>query len=749
MGLRPRPLAVPLCVAVLASAGAAQGGGGQGGGGLPPGVTREQMWPAPSAEDWMKPCLITWQRSYEDALAVSKETGKPILVCVNMDGEIASEHYAGVRYRQPEIAKLYEPYVCVIASVYRHSPRDYDEQGRRIPCPRFGGVTCGEHIAIEPVLYEKFFEGRRIAPRHIAVELDGQEQYDVYYAWDTDTIFNALRDGVADRPSSPPVVRGDRSILEQVASRDVADRTTVEAEYLQGDRARRRALLEAALARPDAAPVDLLRLAAFGFDAELGQLARRALAASSSPAAVDLIAETLRVPLEAGEREALIAALERIGASSPRARTLAVVHQGLDARSSALDVEDWSESLAGAEAAAASDWYALESRLDSEAARAAASPGDAQARLELAEASLALAVDPKTALQLAADRRTATRYARLMFEDAQRAALEAERLGATGWRVQAALALAAHYLGDFEQARARAEAAVAELPPGEQGWNAMAVLALFADARRQAVAKAVREQAEWPAQWLTDVHAAYAVLARHPYGTDALVLAHHDFLKSLGAADQAARVLEDGLDRFPDSWGLHERLRAQILEQQGLEGLEAAYEARLRREDAPRNLEWFAGYASLVAAEFHRRKGEETQALAAYGRAIAHYERGIEVNPDTRAAADHYVALAHAGRARLAYERADYEEALAELLASFARKPEAAASHDGLSLSPVATAQMLLARLTSLKRDDLAVRLQAALDALDPALLLPPAFERELPDRRDRDPRRRRTEPGR
>jgi len=84
---------------------------------LPENISREEMWPAPTAEDWNRPCLIKWQRTWEDALAVSRETGKPILVCVNMDGEIASEHYAGIRYRDPEIAKLYEPYVCVIASV--------------------------------------------------------------------------------------------------------------------------------------------------------------------------------------------------------------------------------------------------------------------------------------------------------------------------------------------------------------------------------------------------------------------------------------------------------------------------------------------------------------------------------------------------------------------------------------------------------------------------------------------------------
>ena len=80
------------------------------------GISREEMWYAPTEEDWAKPCLITWERSWDDALTVARETGKPVLICVNMDGEIASEHYAGIRYRQPDIAALYEPYVCVAAS---------------------------------------------------------------------------------------------------------------------------------------------------------------------------------------------------------------------------------------------------------------------------------------------------------------------------------------------------------------------------------------------------------------------------------------------------------------------------------------------------------------------------------------------------------------------------------------------------------------------------------------------------------
>jgi hypothetical protein len=270
---------------------------------------RAKMWPAPTAEDWKKPCLITWQRTWADAVAVAKETGKPILICINMDGEVASEHFAGIRYRQPEIAKLYEQYVTVIASVYRHNPRDYDDQGRRIPCPRFGGVTCGEHIAIEPIIYEKFCQGKRIAPRHIMVELDANgeptsETFDVYYRNDIATIFQALRDGISLRTGTPKViVRGDRPIVERVASREATDRDAVESAYKEGDAATKKALMDAALAHPDAAPLDLLRLGVFGLDPDMSKEARSALTQVKEPQATDLVAEALRIPMDAPERD--------------------------------------------------------------------------------------------------------------------------------------------------------------------------------------------------------------------------------------------------------------------------------------------------------------------------------------------------------------------------------------------------------------------------------------------------------------
>ena len=700
---------------------------------MPQGASRESMWPAPTAEDWKKPCLVHWQRTWDDAVAVSKESGKPILICVNMDGEVASEHYAGIRYRDPSITALYDPYVCVIASVYRHNPRDYDDQGRRILCPRFGTVTCGEHIWIEPTLFDKYFEGKRIAPRHIMVELDQKEVYDVYYAWDTQTIFTALKSGIANRPPPPDITRLDRPLEEKVTSRESGDRSAIEEAYLAGTPEQRRQLLKIVVAHPQANATDLLRLSIHGLDLELARLARAALAQSSDPAALDLILDALRVPLDAAERDALVAALVRIGEVSPRARTLAAVFQGLGQHSSTLDTEGWTKALETAGARAKeTELPVLETQLAHQEYAAAARPDDANSRLEFAE----------TVLEHALRAKNEPKFARLEFEDAQRFALEAEKLGAKGWRVDAAIALSSAQLGQREQAYTRAAAALQALPADAQGWSAAEVLALFAEGRQEAIYQALREKKDWPPQWMSDANSAWSLLERHPLAQDRHYAAHHDFLRQLGAFAQANGVLDAGLARFPDSWVMHERLRGRILSEKGVEGLEPAYAELLATKPQWKNLEWYAGFASIVTAEYQRKASRMPEALSAYERALAHYERCIAANAETRASSDHYATLALAGRARVFYEQHEDEQSLTELLASFVRKPEAAGSLDGLNLSPADTSRMLRARLVSLKRDDLVARLDAALAKIPPELLQLPAYERDVPDAGAGRPRR-------
>ncbi len=694
---------------------------------LPEGTSREGMWPAPTAEDWSMPVLVPWERTFEDALRVAELTKKPILVCVNMDGEIASEHFAGIRYRRTETAALYEPYVCVIASVYRHNARDYDQQGRRVPCPRFGTVTCGEHIAIEPLLFEEFFDGKRIAPRHIAVELDGKETYDVYYSWDTKTVSAALTYGVADREPPRPLANDDLPVVERVASPHVADRVAVEVAYQQGSREVRRSLIDAVMTHRDVDQIDLLRMAIFGFDLELARLARQALVQCDSESAVDLIAEALKVPMDQAEREALIEAAVRLAEKYPRARTLVAVHRGLASGSERIDVEAWSRPMSetGATAYEAQD---PASEMDARSRAAAEHPDDAEAHLALAEAFHERGAEPGIE----------RRFARVLLEDAQRSALRARELGATGWRLNGLLAVVSAALGERGAAREHAAAAIeSRMPAPDPAFSstrhrdALTVLALYAEARQRAIAAAYRERKIWPAEWLADVHAAYAVIARHPLGTDEHVSSHYDFLRWLGATPRATEVLEQGLARFPESWILHDRLRAAVLWEKGPDGLESTYQEMLARPDASPNLDWFAGYASLVAAEHHRRSGGSAEALAAYERGIAHYQRGIEKNPDSRASADHYVALALAGRARIELEQGELERATDDILACFDRMPDAAATPDGLNVSPVDTANMLRSRLDEAGRDELAARVRAGLAALDPRLLELPAYERE------------------
>ncbi len=686
------------------------------------GLGREGMWPAPTAEDWAKPVLIQFQRTWDDAVRVSKETGKPILICINMDGEIASEHYAGVRYRQPEAAKLYEPYVCVIASVYRHNPRDHDDEGNRILCPRFGCVTCGEHIAIEPTIFEKYCDGRRIAPRHIAVDLEKSEVYDVYYIDDTAGVFDKIRDGVAHLPPpKPPIVRGDRPILERVASAHIEDRLAVEAAYRKGDPAMRKALLEAALKSEDVAQLDLLRMAIFGLDVELSQKARAALAKADTPAAITLISESLQVPMSQEDRDKLIAALRRMGDESTLARWLSGVHAGLYAKSRTVDPSAWSGTPhGGASYEPATDSDTLSMKAEEEARRLDARPTDPDAHLDLAETCLAMAVDAPNSYPT--NQRMARRVAEQMYEDARKAALDAEALGASGWRVDSTLAVAAYYTGDVEEAYARAARAMEALPGGDTTWRSMALVTIFAEARWKAIKAAVKERKDWPGAWLADLHAAYAVLQRHPLGTADQVVWHYDFLVWLGANHRAAKVLREGLTFFPLSVPLHAKFRQRMMKFRGVQGVEEAYEKLL--VDEPKLLA-FAGLASFEAAEQYRRMRAYDKALGAYERSIGHYGKALADGFADRGAVDHAIALALAGRARVQYQMGDNERALADILASYERGPDSAGTRDGMGFTPGETGQMLLARFRAQSRPDLAAPLEGALADLDPQLLTP------------------------
>jgi len=521
-------------------------------------------------------------------------------------------------------------------------------------------------------------------------------------------------------------VRGDRSIIERVGSKDVADRDAVEAAFKQGDKELKRALLDAAKAQGGDVPVELLRLAVNSFDPELAQLALVALSQSNSKKAVELIAEAMRVPMGSEERQDLIAALERLGGTSARARTLAVVHKGLSGNSSAIDAGSWSKALSsGASYSPAPSPDSVASVMDKQAD--VARSGDAGEHIEVAEAFL------ERALRAGREGRSGRVLIDALFEDARDAALRAEKLGAKGWRVNAVIAVSSWYLKDDKEALKRAEVAVGEMPSDTHSWGTMIVLGLFIDARRTAIEDAIKAKKRWPGSWLTDVHSAYGVLVNHPHGDDEQVATHIDFLWWLGAKGKARSALKAGMDRWPDSWRLHQRLRGVVLETKGYQALEPTYEKLLAEkpqgEAAPVNLEWFAGYAAMTAGEFLRKKGELKAAHEAYARGIAHFEQSIQLNPEAAPSSSHYIAMALGAQGRIAMEADDHQKAVELVIAAFDRHEPAANALDGLNLSTADTAKMLLSRVRSAKQAELAERLDARMKALDPKLLELPAYE--------------------
>jgi len=136
-------------------------------------------------------------------------------------------------------------------------------------------------------------------------------------------------------------------------------------------------------------------------------------------------------------------------------------------------------------------------------------------------------------------------------------------------------------------------------------------------------------------------------------------------------------------------------------------------------------MEPFAGYASFQAAESHRQRARYYDALAAYERCIAYYEKAIEANEAHKVGSDGAIALAHAGMARVHYQLEDDASALKHILASYARAPGQAGTRDGMGVNPGETGQMLHARLEKAGKTEDAARLKEVMDALDQALLAP------------------------
>ena len=705
------------------------------------GLAREEMWRAPTEAEWNQPVLIPFERTFEDAVAVSQATGKPIMACINMDGEIASEHYAGVRYRQPDVAALFEPYVCVIASVYRHTPRDYDANGERVLCPRFGSVTCGEHIVMEPILYDKYLDEARVSPRHVVIELDGSESLDVYYANDTAAVFDVIIESAQGRPKPKLEPYWDLPITGRTGFASSANRAALEQAFRTGTVEVRRTLLQKSIETSKAGGPEqheLWRLALKSKNAELARLAVQGIATSDRTESIDLVLATLQDLEFIEDRAVMVQTLERIGANSERARTLVASFRGLDQDSKVVDQAATRKVLDVApealHAKAVDQLSTLEKERNAGGATYGAEPvSAAQAALQRATAGMELT------RSVNADPRFVPLYLEDVARDLELARPLLETEAAWSWSltdIAYDLSLTAGPVG-VQAAEARALALVPTLPPAalQQGGAVVRdVLAAFMRARQRAITTAVSAKKDWPADWMADVKDTWAAIQGAPNTSAWDCIQHQDFLRYMGAFAEANAVLEAAVARYPLDPYVHDRLRSVLIwtkDLAAIDGLEGRYDQLVSAYPDEPTMRWYAGYAARMAAEIRRRQQKGSEAVATYDRAIALFTASAEGAASSSVSANFEIGLCLAGQARLALEAGNLELAVAKLQESFEVGPDAAGTVDGLNVTAIMTATTLLNRLE--ETAPLKATLRAELDALrayNPRLFDLPEFER-------------------
>ncbi|MFN0206559.1 MAG: hypothetical protein ACKVS6_09645 [Planctomycetota bacterium] len=677
---------------------------------------QRESWSFPNGNDWKKPALVEWQRNFADANAVARATGKALLVCVNMDGEAASENYAGIRYRDPEFAKLVNAFVPVIVSVNRHNARDYNEQGQRIPCPRFGRIICSEHIELEPPAYDKYFKQQRVAPRHIGVEGDAKILFDCFLNFDVSPVVKALKEhGGTAKPESV----GQPAIETKVKSRNANDRILVEKAYIDGDAAKRKSLLEAAAHAKGSDPFELIRLGLNDTNDDLRALARKALTSTATAGAVSLLIEAVRQTREEKERDALVQLLIPLAKENSRARAITIVYRALKEKSSLVKTKDWEAAFKKnpEPPKANDDLDALERTMQ-----------ESQTKLKISKDNAAAAVDfGKAALRFYEIRTSMGKDASFVLDEAAAIvdhikpdAKHKSSIKLVRGRIEA-------YRNNIIAAGAAIQEALPDCIQNASSAESLHALWVFGSAMRAQITKASSEGNNWPGSWLTDADAAFDIAEKHPLSNAYVFAGHADLLITVEALDEADRVILAGLQKFADASPIHERYRSRVLADKGIGGLDAAYAELIKKNPESAPIAWFGGYAAIVSAEFHKRSGNDADAKNAYARTIEQFERSIKIDAAYEETANHHIAMANAGLARIHLESGDLDAAVAGIVAALQLKPEVYESEDGLGRTPKITLNAMRWVLDEKNREDLREKLEASLEKIDSEIASRPA----------------------
>jgi hypothetical protein len=595
-------------------------------------------------------------------------------------------------------------------------------------------VTNGEHMSIEPELFQRYFGGRRVAPRHMGIAPDGSILFDIFLVNDFTVLYDALQKHGKPDAAVPPADK--LSLRQLLRSPDAGHRAELERRALDGRLEEQIELARSAISNVRRVQhPDLLRISLRSTDYEV-----REAAVISATKAVD------RVPPEqlpqlyfvASEfpgrarvlRDALLDAYGRAGAGklSEQLAKVAPAAEALALRSAAIQADRWRAGLAVLPVQQERD-------LQSESLEAL------QVRTE--ELRRELESKPRDRSLALLTMRAALRYARALLANNQRAnaALDlvlqvGEGLQRPGEEDHEALALRAWALDLFGDSDAALHEALRALPFGVAAPTAPEsahLLAIVLRERSTRIAEAMTlaasmqdsqpqpSRATWPSSWLSQAHDAAEILRWHGSGTPAQVLQHLQLLERLGMNRAQHQALREALRRWPNTGELHNWYRALVLRNRGARAMDGAYADIEVDASARAAFTWYHGYAVYVAAE-HQVKTQRYQAAeTSYERSAALFASAMEQNPGFANSSKHYLSLVLSGQAALLQRGQQWAVAHELMMRALREAPTSVDTQSGLAKTPRQLARELQQALRAARRFELAESLNEALGQLPAA----------------------------
>jgi tetratricopeptide (TPR) repeat protein len=242
-----------------------------------------------------------------------------------------------------------------------------------------------------------------------------------------------------------------------------------------------------------------------------------------------------------------------------------------------------------------------------------------------------------------------------------------------------------------------------------------AVLEIYARCQMRIVQSPIPTK-DYPALALTRAHQAWQAIALHPFCSETQRKSHIDLLQYVGARRAAGQAIRTGIAKIPTSNLLHDEYRKQVLWESGWPGLANAYQDIPTSGASASAIHWYAGYAALLAAEGHLRHATGNDADPVYVRAIEAFIKSAQSNAAYQQSANHYAALGHGGRAKLALDQRSYAKAVDAILAGAALAPKTFSTPDGLQNTMQRTTRRLRRRISGQK--SLLAKLNQGLDEI-------------------------------